>query len=109
MTRIVSPSCRSTIGIELRQAEGNVILIDQRLGLRQFRGRAVTGLALDVLNILLAGVNVAVTHGFGAGVAIHAVQRVFALGELRDGLIVVVKCDRRLVLPSAQRSLCARS
>ncbi len=48
----------------------------------------MTGLALDVLDLFFVGVNIAVAHGFGACMAINAIQRVFAFCELGDGLVV---------------------
>ena len=50
----------------------------------------MTGFALDILNVLLVGVNIAITHGFFARMAVHAVERVFAFCKLRDGLVIVV-------------------
>ena len=34
----------------------------------------VAGLTLDVLDLFLVGMNVAITHGLGPGVAVDAVQ-----------------------------------
>lgn len=85
-------------GVEKSHAERNVVEVGQCLGQGQFIGRAVTGLALHILNILLARMDVAVAHYFIAGVAVHTVEGVLALREVRDGLIVVLRSCGRVII-----------
>ena len=60
--------------VEQRQSKGEIVRIGQGAGLRQLGQGAVTGLALDILNIFFAAVQVSVSHGFGAGVAVDAIE-----------------------------------
>ena len=58
----------------------------------------MTGLALHILNILLARMKVAVAHYFITGVAVHTVEGVLALREVCDGLIVVLQSCSRVII-----------
>jgi hypothetical protein len=81
--------------VKLRLTERNVVWIGECFCQRQLRGRAMASLALNVLDIGLVGMNIAVAHGFGAGVTINTIQRVLAFGELGDGLIIILQAIRR--------------
>ena len=60
----------------------------------------MASLALNVLDIGFVGMNIAITHSFSAGMTINTVQRVFAFGELSDGLIIILQAVLRLRLIS---------
>jgi hypothetical protein len=82
--------------VEEGKREGNVIRVGQCFGQRQFcpacRDRSCivhTEYPLDWHVMWIA-----IAHRFRARVAIHAVEGVFALGELRDGLVVIVNALR---------------
>ena len=84
------PEFQNNHWVKLRLTERNVVWIGECFCQGQLRGRAVTRLALNVLDICLVGMNIAVTHGFRARVAINTIQRVLAFGELGDGLIIIL-------------------
>ena len=63
----------------------------------------MAGLALDVLDLCFIRVNIAVTHGFGACMAINAVQCVFAFCELCDWLVIIMQTIGRLVSTLGER------
>ncbi len=85
--------------IELRESKRYIICIRERFRLRQLGRSAVAGLASDVLDVFLVRMNISITHCFGAGVAVDAVQGVFAFRELGNGLIVIMQAISRLVSP----------
>ena len=59
----------------------------------------MAGLTLHILNILLIGMKIAIPHDFRAGVAVHAIKRVFALSKLCNRLIVIINAFCRSVSP----------
>ena len=77
--------------VKLCLSKRNVVWIGEYFCQRQLCRRAVTRLALNVLDIGFVGMNIAVAHGFGARVAINTIQRVFAFGKLSDGLIIILQ------------------
>lgn len=83
--------------IQEREGEGNVVGIGEGLGEWLFGGHAMTGFTLHVLNVFLIGVDVAVAHDFAASMAVHAVEGVFALSELRDWLVVIVDAQGGMI------------
>ena len=89
--------------VEQCQAESNIVWIGQCFSLRQLGGCAMTGLALDVLDLCFIRMNIAVTHGFGACMAINAVQRIFAFCELCDGLVIIMQTIGWLVTTLDER------
>ncbi len=86
--------------------------VSERFGERKFIKRSVAGFTLHILNFSLIIVQVAISHRFGSGVTVHAVQCVFALRKLRDRLVVIInafcrgvgalhKCHRPQVVVAA--------
>ena len=57
----------------------------------------MAGLALNILDLQFTRVDIPVAHGFGAGMAVDAVQRIFAFCELGDRLIITMQAVYRLV------------
>ena len=57
----------------------------------------MAGFALDILDFFHVGMNVAISHGFCAGMAVNAVQRVFAFCKLRNRLIIIIQAVNGLV------------
>ena len=86
-------------GVEKCLAKRDVIGISQCLCQWKLGRRPMAGLALDILNFLLVAVNIAITHGLNAGMAVHAIEGVFAASEIGDGLIIVVKPVGGLIRP----------
>ena len=58
----------------------------------------MTGFALDILDLFLAGMDVPIAHGFGASMAVNTIQRIFAFGKLRNWLIIIMQAVVRLVV-----------
>ncbi len=84
--------------VEECHAQGQVILIRDRVGEGQGIQGTVAGAAAHVLDLLLIVVDVTIPHGLLAGVAIGAVQGVLAAGELGDRLVVIVQAVGGLIL-----------
>ena len=57
----------------------------------------MAGLALDILDLQFIRVDIPIAHGFGAGMAIDAIQCIFAFCELGDRLIIIMQSVRRLI------------
>ncbi len=65
----------------------------------------MAGPTLNVLNFFFLAVNVAISHGFLASVAVYAVQSPFAAGVLGNGLVIIVLPVSRLVLALVESHL----
>ncbi len=72
-------------------AEGDVIRVGQHERPWQFGQGAVTGLALDVLDLLFIAVQAPIPHRLGAGMAVNTIEGVLAFRELGDGLVIIVQ------------------
>ncbi len=92
--------------VEESQAQGQVILIGDGVGKRQGIWSAVAGLTAGVLGVLLAAVDMTITHRFLAGVAVDAVQFVLALCELRNRLVIVLEPVDRVVGSRMELQIC---
>ncbi len=71
--------------------ESDVVWIGQGLRQGEFGQRAVTGLALDVLDLQFITVQIAIPHRFDAGVTVDAIEGIFALRKLSDGLVIILQ------------------
>ena len=58
---------------------------------------------MRLLNLFFIRVNIPVAHSLGAGMAVNAIQRIFAFCELSDGLIVIMQAIGGPVCPLDER------
>ena len=77
--------------VEQGLPEGDVVRVCQDECLRQFCQRSMTGLALDILDLLFIAVQIPIPHRFDPGMAVNAIECVLAFRELSDGLVVVMQ------------------
>lgn len=85
--------------IKLRHSERNVIWIAQGLGQGRLSWCTMTRLALDILNVPLARMDIAIAHHLIARVTVNAIERVLALRELSDRLVVIMEAIHWAVVP----------
>jgi hypothetical protein len=57
----------------------------------------MTGAAAHILDVLLAAVDLTIAHDLKASVTVGAVQRIFAAGELSNGLVVIMQAVEGLI------------
>ena len=77
--------------VEQSLAEGNIVWIGQYQRLREFGQCTMAGFALDVLDLLFIAIQTSIPHYLGAGMAVDAVECIFAFCELGNGLVVIVQ------------------
>ena len=97
VTRIVSPTFRSTTGLSSASRKAMSFGSVKGFGKRQLGCGAMAGFALDILDVFHTGMNVAVSHRFRARMAIDAIKCVFAGRKLGDWLVIILQAIRGLV------------
>ena len=77
--------------IKLSQSKRDIVWIRHCFGLRHLCRRAVTGLALNILDFFFVGMDIAIPHRLGTRMAVNAVHRVFAFRELSNRLEIILQ------------------